>query len=99
MVMSVVIFIIAILIVVIWLTFGFKRVRHKFFALFLIALILFSFFSFTAAFGGKELSVTGFSDIGKIAGIYFSWLANSFNNLKLITTQAIKMDWQTNKTT
>ncbi len=99
MVMSVVIFIIAILIVVIWLAFGFKRARHKFFALFLIALILFSFLSFTAAFGGKELSVNSFSDLGKIAGIYFSWLVNTFNNLKLITTQAIKMDWQTNKTT
>jgi hypothetical protein len=97
--MSVIIFIIVVLIVTIWIIFGFKKVKHKFFALFLIALILFSFFSFNAAFGGKDISINSISDLGGVAKLYFSWLVNVFNNMKVITTQAVKMDWRGNETT
>jgi c-di-AMP phosphodiesterase-like protein len=95
MVLSMII-IIAILIAAIWIIFGFKRMRHKLLALFLIALILFSFFSFNSVFKGKDISIKSVSDLGKITKIYFSWLGNIFNNLKTIGGQAVKMDWQGN---
>lgn len=98
MVLGVVIFIIAILVIAIWMIFGFKRMRHKLLAIFLIALILFTFFSFNTAFKGKDLSVNNISDLGKITKIYFSWLGNVFMNLKTISGQAVKMDWQGNNT-
>lgn len=99
MVVSVIIFIIAVLIIAIWLMYGFKKAKHKFWAIFLIALILFSFLSFNAAFGGEDLSINSISDIGKVVKIYFSWFGNAFVNLKSITTQAVKMNWQGNVTT
>ncbi len=99
MAISVVIFILVILVAAIWILFGFKKMKHKFLALFLIALILFSFFSFNAAFGGKDVSIKNISDVGKLVKIYFSWLINVFDNLKVITTQAVKMNWQGNKST
>ncbi|MCK9595776.1 hypothetical protein M0R19_01165 [Candidatus Pacearchaeota archaeon] len=90
--------IIAILIVAIWVIFILKRVQHKFITLFLIALLLFSFVSFTMVFRGKDISIKSASDVGKLAGAYFSWLGHAFSNLKVITSQVIKMDWETNKT-
>jgi len=99
MVLGLPLFIIAILIIGIWLLFGFKRMKHKFFAIFLIALLLFSFFTFNAAFNGKELSVNNTSDLGKIFKVYFSWLGNIFGNMKSITANAVKMDWNGNQTT
>ncbi len=98
MALSVVFFIIAILIAAVWLLFGFKRVKHKILSIFLIALILFSFFSFNVVFKGKEISIKNVSDLGNIAKLYFSWLGNALGNMKIITGQAVKMDWQGNKT-
>jgi len=96
---SVVFFVIAALVIGIWLLFGFKRMKHKFIAILLIGFLLFGFFSFNIVFKGKDVSVNNVSDIGKIFKIYFSWLGNVFGNMKTITGQAIKMDWQGNKTT
>ena len=99
MVFGVTFLIIVALIIGIWLLFGFKRFKHKLLAVFLIALVLFSFFSFNMVFKGKEISINNMSDLGKIFKIYFSWLGNIFGNMKTITGQAVKMDWQGNKTT
>ena len=96
---SVVFFVIAALVIGIWLLFGFKRMKHKFIAILLIGFLLFGFFSFNIVFKGKDVSVNNISDFGKIFKIYFSWLGNIFGNMKTITGQAIKMDWQGNKTT
>ncbi len=95
---GVTLFIIAILAIMIWFIFEFKRMKHKLLAIFLIALLLFSFFSFNAVFSGKDLSIKDVSDLGNLAKIYFSWLGNVFNNVKTITAQAIHLDWG-NKTT
>ncbi len=96
---TVIVFIIAILIVAIWLIFRIKGLKHKLLSFFLISLILFSFFSFNFVFSGKDISIKSISDLGNIVKTYFVWLGGIFNNLKVITTQAIKMNWQGNKTT
>ena len=98
MALTVVFFVIAILVVAIWFLFGFKRIKHKLLSIFLIALVLFSFFSFNIVFKGKEISVNNISDLGKIFKIYFSWFGNIFGNMKTITGQAVEMDWQGNQT-
>ena len=96
--MSVIFFVAAVLIIAVWLIFKFKGIQHKVVTIFLIALILFSFFSFYLAFSGKDLSVESIADIEKITQLYFSWLGSVFNNMKSLTTQAIKMNWEGNKT-
>jgi hypothetical protein len=98
MTLGMIIFIIVVLIIAIWMIFGFKRIKYKFLVLFLMALVLFSIFSFNSAFKGKDLSVNNISDLGKIIKVYFSWLGNVFTNLKTISGQAVKMDWQGNNT-
>jgi hypothetical protein len=96
--MSVVFFVIGVLILSVFVMFKMKAIQHKFMTVFLISLILFSFFSFYFAFKGKDISIKTVSDIGKVTKLYFSWLGGVFNNMKILTTQAIKMNWQSNKT-
>jgi hypothetical protein len=98
MTLAIIIFIIGIIIAAIWMIFGFKRMKHKLLALFLIALVLFSFFSFNSAFKGKDVTVNSISDLGKAVKIYFLWLGNIASNLKTISGQAVKLDWQGNNT-
>jgi hypothetical protein len=50
------------------------------------------------AFKGESITISNFSDVSRAAQIYMSWFGNAFDNMKIITTQAIKMDWETNKT-
>ncbi len=98
MALSVILFVIAILVIAIWFLFGFKRMKHKLLAVFLIALVLFSFLSFNTVFKGKEISLNNMSDLGNIAKVYFSWLGNIFGNIKTITGNAVEMDWKGNET-
>lgn len=91
-------FVIAILIVTMWVMFKFRGFQQKFLTVFLIVLILFSFFSFYLAFNGKNITIKSVSDVEKLGKLYFSWLGNVFNNIKILTTQAIKMRWEGNRT-
>lgn len=85
-------FVIGILILVVWLLI--KFVKHGLLAilfLFLIAVVLFSFFTLNAAFNGKEVSLNSLLDIGKAFKVYFSWLGNIFENVKSVTGNVVNV--------
>ena len=90
---GVTIFIIAILVAVIWITIEIKRLKHKLFAIFLIGLILFAYFSAFIVFRGQEIEYTSLSGMTKAGGLYFAFLTGIFSNVATITSHAIKMDW------
>ncbi len=92
------VFIIAALIIAIWIIVEIKRMRHKIFAIFLIALVLFLYISSTFVFKGHDIDFKTFSGISTATNLYFSWLGSIFGNIKSITTSAIKMDWKGNAT-
>ncbi len=92
------IFIVAALIIAIWIIIEMKRVRHKIFAIFLIILILFLYISSTFVFKGHDIDFKTVSGMTTAAKLYFSWLGSIFGNIKSITTSAIKMDWKGNST-
>ena len=91
-------FIVAVLIIAIWVIIEIKRLRHKVFAIFLIALIIFTYVSFSITLKGQDIDFRSASGILSATKLYFSWLVSVFTNLKSITTQAIHMDWISNKT-
>jgi hypothetical protein len=93
------VFVILGLIAIIWIMLGIKGIKQKFFSILLIVLILFLFLSFSIVFKGKDISVHSVSDLTNMGKVYFSWFMNAFNNVKTVTTQAIKMNWETNSTT
>ncbi len=93
MAIGVAFFIVAVLIVAVWVIIEVKRVKHKFFAIFLIGLILFTYISFSVVVKDHNVdlkTVPGFITAGKL---YFSWIGSIFVNVKTITANAIKMDW------
>lgn len=92
-------FVVAVLIVGVWFFIEVKRTKHKLFAIFLIALILFSYISATAVFRGKNIQWNSVSGLMEGVDLYFSWLGSVFGNLKSITSYAVKMDWDGNETT
>lgn len=90
---SAALFIVALIVAVIWLVIASKRLRHKMFAIFLIALVIFTFLSFSMVVKKNNIdlkTVPGMVDAGKL---YFSWLLSVFGNVKTITGNAIGMDW------
>jgi len=98
MVIGITILVIAVVIVAIWVIIEMKRLKHKLFAVFLIGLILFGYFSFTFSLRGQETDFKTIPGVIEASKIYFSWLGAVFGNMKLITTNAIKMDWESNET-
>jgi len=98
MVIGTTLFILSILIIGIWIIIEIKRMRHKIFALFLIGLILFLYFSITTVFSDREVDLTSVSGIIDATKVYFSWLGTISSNFKLITSSVTKMDWKGNST-
>ena len=85
--------VVGILIAAVWIFIEIKRLRHKMFAIFLIAFILFVYITATMTFKGKDVDFGSVSGIMKAGSIYFSWLKVAFLNFGSITSNAIKMDW------
>ena len=98
MAIGVAVFIMVIAIVVIYVLIEVKRLRHKIFAIFLIALILFSYLSVAFIFRDQDIDLKTIPGVIIASRLYFSWLGNIFVNFKQITTKAIQMDWGTNET-
>jgi len=83
----------AVVIIAIWVLIEMKRMRHKFFAVFLIVLILLFYVSAYYVFKDREVDLKSYSGIKEASGIYFTYLGGVFGNMKSITTNAIKMNW------
>ena len=96
---STTLFVVAALIIAIWLVIEVKRLRHKFFAIFLIVLILFTYLSFTMVMKNHEVDLKTIPGIMEAGGLYVSWLGSLFGNFKSITSHAVKLDWQENNET
>lgn len=90
--------VISILIASIWIVIEIKRLKHKLFAIFLIAMIILAYVSFTFALRGHDLDIKTISGVTKASKIYLSWLGSIFGNFRSITSYAIKQDWDVNST-
>ena len=98
MVIGFTIVLIGIAIVAILLLVKVKKFQHELLAISLIVLILFGVFSFNLAFRGKDISIKDVASLEKAVKIYFSWLGTAASNVKILTAQVVKMNWQGNKT-
>ena len=90
--------ILAALVVFIYVLIEVKRLRHKVFALFLIALLIFSYISFSLVIKGRNIDFASVGGLTTATKLYFSWLGSVFGNMKSLTTNAIRMDWKGNET-
>jgi len=84
---------IAALVVIVFFYFQFKHAQHKLFTFLIIALIIVGYISFTWAISGQNIDLNTTDGWQKGIGLYFVWLGNAFGNVKVLTTNAVKMDW------
>ncbi len=89
----------SLIIAVIWIIVEVKRLKHKLGAIFLIVLIVFSYLSFFAVFNSQELDLKSPLGLVDASKIYFSWLGSVFTNLKMLTTNAIHLNWKPDNST
>lgn len=66
--------------------------RHKQ-SIFLWVVLAFFIATFILSVIGKNFDLMSFSGIKMATMNYFSWLLNAFENVRTITTNAIRMDW------
>ncbi|MCK9567983.1 hypothetical protein M0R72_03440 [Candidatus Pacearchaeota archaeon] len=83
----------------IWLLSVIKGHKHRLVAIFLIGFLFFSIYGFNITFSGKNISLDNFEDFGNAAKLYLSWYGNVFNNMQILTANAVKLDWKGNDTT
>ena len=93
MAIGVTLFVVAILVVLVWVTIEIKRMKHKIFAIVLIGLILMAYFSLAVVFRGEEVDLASVSGLVSAGKLYFTFLGSVFSNLVALTSNAIKMDW------
>lgn len=91
-------FVVIALIAVVWMFIELKRFRHKFFAVFLVILILFTYLSFTIVLKGQNVDWKTPSGMYEAGKLYFVWLGSLFTNAKSITGHAVNLDWSSNET-
>lgn len=88
------IILLSVIVVVIWVLVEAKRLKHKIVAIGLIVLIIFSYLSFFAVFNGQNLDLRSPIGLADATKIYFSWMGSIFTNLKMLTSNAIRLDWK-----
>ena len=85
------------LIVLIWLSHEIKKVKHKVIAVFLILLLVFTYFSFSSVIKGKDLDLKTMDGMKEAGRLYVLWLGHAFKNVKTATGNIINMDWKINE--
>ena len=91
--------IIIVLVVAFLLLLKARHIKHRFFALILVLLLIFVYFTSTSLLSGKNIDFKTFDGWVSAGRIYFSWLWHAGGNVKELTGNAIKMDWSENSTT
>ena len=75
-----------------------SHIKHRLSIILLILFLLLIYLSFVRVAGGSSVdlkSASGFFDGIKL---YFSWLGHLFANMKIITGNAVRMEWFGNAT-
>ena len=94
MAIGVTLLVVGVLVAAIWTIIELKRLKHKIFAIFLICLILFTYFSFSAIINTHDVDLKSVEGLTEAGRLYFVWIGALFGNFKSITSHAVKLDWQ-----
>lgn len=71
----------------------FKHLKHRVTAIFLILLLFFAYVSVSSVIKNNDIDLKTPSGVFQVAKLYFSWLGYLFDNVKVLTGNAIRMDW------
>ena len=87
------IIVIAVLLIVGVIAVKMNHLRHRIFIIMMILLAIFLYVSFYTVTATNNLDFKSPEGVINAVRVYLGWLANGFNNIKVLTGNAIKMDW------
>lgn len=85
--------VIAILVVVGFISIKLSHLKHRFFIILLILLALFLYSSMALVTSDNNVELSTSEGIFSAFKVYTGWLANGFGNLKTLTGKAFALDW------
>ena len=85
--------IIGLIVLALFLVFKVRHIKHRFYLIVFVLLILFLSLTLPRVMEDSSVNLKTASGIYSAAKVYFSWLVHAFNNLKVLTSNAIKMNW------
>jgi len=91
---GVIVFIVGILIAITWVYIEVQKFKHKAFAIFFIALLVFIYLTGALVLKDKDVNFKTISGMMTATKLYFSWLGTVFVNLKTVTANAMKLNWE-----
>ena len=89
---------IAFVIIVLFVIFKSKEVKHRVFSIFILLLIVFVALTFSQIISQPGVNFYSFEGIMGAGKLYFIWLKHAFSNVVQLTGNAVKLDWGTNLT-
>lgn len=85
--------IIAVLIILVLVFIKIRYIKHKVFLILFVLILLFFYITSSRILDEYNINWKSVAGIEKATKVYFAWLGGTFNNLKVITANTIKMDW------
>lgn len=89
--------IIAAVFIGLWFFIELQKLRYRIIAIAIIILAVFFYFSFNFVQDEYVEEPEGVNGTIKSVDIYFSWLGHAYDNFKIITGNALKMNWTGNE--
>jgi len=90
--------ILAALILLVIIFFKAKRTQHKIYTILIVLIIIFIYVTGSRIISENNVNIKTLDGIILAGKLYFSWLVNVFNNIKIIAGNAIKLNWMGNST-
>ena len=90
--------IVIVIIFVIFILVKMRYVKHKLGWLIMLGIILVLYIGFLASTGGKDINYNSWDGTQTAIKLYLSWMSHNIDNLKTITANTIKLDWNPNVT-
>ncbi len=75
-----------------------SHLKHKLSIIFLMVFLLFLYLSFVKVLSSNSVELDSAKGFFSGIKLYFSWLGQTFGNLKVITGNAVRMNWFSNST-
>ena len=76
----------------------FRHIKHKITAIFLILLLLFLYSTFVTVSKNNAINLKSPSGLLYAGKVYFSWIGHIFGNVRVLTGNAVRMNWVGNST-
>jgi hypothetical protein len=70
-----------------------NHLKHRTFIVILVIVALFFYASVTYIASRNNLSMDSYEGFVNTMKVYLGWLGNGFQNIKVLTGNAVKMDW------